>query len=71
MGCRLHITEQIHGAVGNYVIAFEGNQKGTLETVADHDAQAHAPAAHQSVETVALSHGRFERRVCTVTSDLG
>lgn len=71
MGCHPHIAEQIRGADGDYVIALKANQKGTLEAVAGHFALADAPAAHQSVETVELSHGRFERRVCTVTSELG
>lgn len=75
MGCHPHIAEQIDGAGGDYVIALKANQKGTLETVAGHfaqtDEQADAPAAHQSVESVELSHGRFEKRVCTVTGDLG
>jgi predicted transposase YbfD/YdcC len=57
------------------VIALKGNQKGTLATVAEHfaqaDVQADVQGAHQSIETVELSHGRFEKRVCTVTSDLG
>jgi len=74
MACHPHIAEQIHGAGGDYVIALKANQKGTLETVSEHfaqsDARADAPAAHQSVETVELSHGRFENRVCTITSDL-
>lgn len=74
MACHPHIAEQIHGAGGDYVIALKGNQKGTLEAVAEHyaqaDGQTDAPPAHQSVETVELSHGRFEKRVCTVTSDL-
>jgi predicted transposase YbfD/YdcC len=74
MACHPHIAEQIHGAGGDYVIALKGNQKGTLETVAGHfaqtDEQADALAAHQGVETVELSHGRFEKRVCTITSDL-
>jgi hypothetical protein len=65
-----HIAEQIHGACGVYVIALKGNQKGTLETVAGHFAQTDPLAAHQGVETVELSHGRFEKRVCTITSDL-
>jgi predicted transposase YbfD/YdcC len=79
MGCHTHIAEQINGAGGDYVIALKKNQKGAYDTVAEHFAQVDAdadagvgtPAAHQSTETVELSHGRFEKRVCTVTSDLG
>lgn len=78
MGCHPHIAEQIHHAGGDYVLALKGNQKGALEAVAEHYAQADAlmttgalaPAAHQTVETIELSHGRFEQRVYTVTDDL-
>ena len=77
MGCHPHIAEQIHAAGGDYVIALKGNQKGALDAVAEHYSQVatntttEPPAAHQVAETVELSHGRFEKRVCTVTSDLG
>lgn len=78
MGCHPEIAEQIHLAGGDYVLALKGNQKGALAAVKEHFSAAAAlvaagaepPAAHQKVETVELSHGRFEQRVYTVTEDL-
>lgn len=78
MGCHPHIAEQIHEAGGDYVLALKGNQKGALEAVrkrfteidAGTEADKAPPSALQSTETVELSHGRFERRVCTVVQDL-
>lgn len=78
MGCHPEIAEQIHLAGGDYVLALKGNQKGALAAVKEHfsaaaalvEAGAEPPAAHQKVETVELSHGRFEQRVYTVTEDL-
>ena len=79
MGCHPDIAEQIHLAGGEYVLALKGNQKGAHEAVVAHFARVDArtkatgalPATHHSAATIELSHGRFERRVCTVTDDLG
>jgi len=77
MACHPHITKQIHDAGGDYVIALKANQKGTLAKVAGHfedngevGAEAAPRAGQTSVETVEFSHGRFEKRVCTVINDL-
>ena len=78
MGCHPDIAEQIHLAGGHYVLALKGNQKGANEAVAEHftgvdalvEAGAAAPEAHRKVETVELSHGRFEQRTYTATEDL-
>lgn len=78
MGCHPDIAERIHLAGGEYVLALKGNQKGAMEAVAEHFAKvgalmepgALASGAHQTEETVELSHGRFEQRTCTVTQDL-
>lgn len=78
MGCHPDIAEQIHLAGGDYVLALKGNQKGAHEAVAEHftgvdalvEAGAEAPEAHRKVETVELSHGRFEQRTYTATEDL-
>jgi predicted transposase YbfD/YdcC len=78
MGCHPDIAEQINLAGGDYVLALKGNQKGAHEALSEHfaglDARTQAagslPATHQSTTTLELSHGRCERRVCTVTEDL-
>ena len=79
MGTDRDIAARIHDAGADYLLALKGNQKGTLEAVSSHFAQLDAameapgavlPATHQRSESVIHSHGRFEKRICTVTSDL-
>ena len=76
MGTHSAIATQIHDSGADYVLALKANQKQALEAVAAHfnaaDEISDAPPAHhQSHETVALSHGRFERREYRVTAELG
>jgi predicted transposase YbfD/YdcC len=79
MGCDGEIAAKIHDAGADYLLALKGNQKGTLEAVSAHFKQLDAameapgatlPATHQRSESVLRSHGRYEERICTVTSDL-
>ena len=82
MGCQTGIARQIHRAGGDYILALKGNQKEAMEAVATQFAKLDAlaedkrengtpcPALAAVAETVELSHGRFEQRVCTVISDL-
>ena len=73
MGCYSHITEQVHEAGGDYVLALKGNQKNTLETVSERfEVESKEGRANtcDTAETVELSHGRFEQRTCTVIEDL-
>ena len=69
------LAGQIHGAGGDYVLALKANQKEALEAVAGHfgrpDAEATETTGKAKTETVEFSHGRFEKRVCTVAGDLG
>ena len=76
MGTHSAIATQIHDSGADYVLALKANQKQALEAVAAHfnssdEISDEPPAHHQSHETVALSHGRFERREYRVTAELG
>lgn len=75
MGTQTAIARQIHEAGADYVLALKANQKQAMEALAAHfnaaDERASASAPqHQSHETVALSHGRFERREYQATAEL-
>lgn len=76
MGTHSAIATQIHESGAHYVLALKANQKQAMEAVAAHfsaadESASEPPAHHQSHETVALSHGRFERREYRVTAELG
>lgn len=79
MGTQRAIAEQIKEAGGDYVLALKGNQKEAMDAVAtqfqknDGLLKEGAPGPLQTesiLEHVALSHGRFEKRICTVIGDL-
>ena len=74
MGCQRAVAEQIHDAGAGYVLTLKANQKTTHSAVAAHFTQAQqagkVPEHHRKHETVELSHGRFERREYTATSQL-
>jgi len=73
MGCHSHIANQIHEAGGDYVLALKGNQKTTLKTVSERfeiEGKESSANTCETAETVELSHGRFERRICTVIGSL-
>jgi predicted transposase YbfD/YdcC len=76
MGTHSAIATQIHDSGADYVLALKANQKQALEAVASHfnaadEISSEPPLHHQSHETVALSHGRFERREYQATAELG
>lgn len=80
MGCQTATAEQINSAGGDYVLALKGNQKEAMEAVAKQFEKsaalikegAGAPHSQerQTIESVELSHGRYEQRICTVIGDL-
>jgi predicted transposase YbfD/YdcC len=75
MGTQPAIAEQIHQAGADYVLALKANQKGAHQAVAAHFQQlaeaAQPDTKYAKLETLELSHGRCERRIYTITEELG
>jgi predicted transposase YbfD/YdcC len=74
MGCQQNIARQIHEAGGDYILTLKANQKSAHAEVEAHfnaaDEAAEAPSPHKTHESLEFSHGRFERREYTITSEL-
>lgn len=74
MGGHPHIAAAVQEAGADYVLALKANEKNALREVCAHFEQADAlpapPPDHLVHETVDRAHGRFERRVLTVSSQL-
>lgn len=67
MGCQKTIAEKIVAAKADYVLAVKQNQEFLLDDIQEAFEQTAQPDSHTSIEK---SHGRIEKRICSVITDM-
>jgi predicted transposase YbfD/YdcC len=67
MGCQTAIAEKIAGKGADYILAVKDNQKFLHDDIKDAFAQTPNATSHTSIEK---SHGRIEKRTCSVITDM-
>lgn len=67
MGCQTKIAEKIVAGKADYVLAVKDNQQHLLDDLKEAFAQTPHPAMAHTLET---GHGRIEKRVCKVITDI-